>query len=198
MRSTCLFLAGGNSKRTPIPKGLILHNEMPWLLNQLQELEEQFAGELTIVLGFHSEAYLKNISKLATLKTVLNPKPENGQFSSLLVGLESLKSYDAVFVLPLDVPCPKKAVWQALKKNLKNHSIVIPCYQSQGGHPVLLSQAFTETLKSVPVNSAGARLDRQIHLEKKSKIFRLDVEDPKVMVNLNTEKDFKDFRNRAF
>ncbi|GAH22194.1 unnamed protein product, partial [marine sediment metagenome] len=77
---------------------------------------------------------------------VANTHPERGFFSSIQCGLQALSSTNqvGVFILPLDVPCPQKHVWELLALGLSSFKInvSIPEFNGKKGHPVLLSEDF--------------------------------------------------------
>jgi molybdenum cofactor cytidylyltransferase len=187
-----IVLAAGSSTRTSIPKGLMEVKGRPWLERQQLALKELGFGDYLIVLGVLEKIYQPFIDKKFT--RILNPHPEGGPFSSLVCALSGEKN---VFVLPLDVPCPKKQVWETLESNLKGKEAVMPVYQDRGGHPVLLSSDFTKRLMKVPLDSPDARLDRQLHLLTPDKIARIPVSDSSILMNLNTDEAFEEYRQCA-
>jgi CTP:molybdopterin cytidylyltransferase MocA len=99
-----ILLAGGRSSRMGIPKGLVDYHGHPWLKEQLKRFKSASGRRAVIVLGFHLERYFKQIPwlKKATYKpvqqlgleisTVINPTPEQGQFSSLKCAIALLSA----------------------------------------------------------------------------------------------------------
>ncbi|MEW6186160.1 MAG: NTP transferase domain-containing protein [Thermodesulfobacteriota bacterium] len=100
----------------------------------------------------------------------------------------------SVFILPIDVPCAKKEVFEKLIRGLNpSVEVVIPRYQSRGGHPVLLSAAFLYRLDRVPLDSPEARLDFQIQALSPRQRALVAVEDEQVGLNINTMAEFYDY-----
>jgi molybdopterin-guanine dinucleotide biosynthesis protein A len=107
-----VVLAAGRSSRMGEPKGLWAIGGKPWLEHQLDAIDALGAGAV-LVLGFDRQRYLEALPELEDrASVVVNRAPERGPFSSLQCGLRV--SGSPAFVLPVDVPVPVPAVWQAL------------------------------------------------------------------------------------
>ena len=185
-----LILAGGRGERAGLPKGLIEFNGRPWLEQQVRSYREISAEEPVIILGFRHEDYLWAMPWLKKANVVINRQPELGQFSSLQVGLTRAHERD-VFVLPVDVPLCNDEVFKKLEQALKDEvQVCIPTWQGRGGHPVLLSQKFVEKLSTYPQTT---RLDEKIKELSPAQIARVDVEDARVCMNINTVDEWKRF-----
>lgn len=153
------------------------------------------------------------------ISVVMNPQPGRGQFSSLQCAVASLgetkregetgdplrekaqagspgigRQALAVFVLPIDVPCPGKEVWERLTEAFRPPlAAVIPRYREKGGHPVLLSASFLDRLKRLPLDDPAARLDFQIKALPPEALCYVEVEDPRIVLNINTPEQFNLF-----
>jgi molybdenum cofactor cytidylyltransferase len=208
-----ILLAAGRSSRMGAPKGLLPFGGRPWLLEQLSGFRKAGGREAIVVLGFHREAYEERIPWLKDALTrplweeglkiavVVNPAPEQGPFSSLLCALAAMgpRKRPAYFVLPLDVPCPGREVWEKLAQAFNPPlSAIIPRFQNRGGHPVLLSAVFLDRLNEIPATDPNARLDFQIRALPLEDIAYVDVQDPRIGLNLNTPEAFARFIQGAF
>ncbi len=94
-----------------------------------------------------------------------------------------------VFVLPVDVPAPGVGVFAALTAAMVDRGDVaaaVPVCGGERGHPVCLSWAFVRSRVLGREHGADARLD---HLIGESRI-EVEIGDPGVLVNLNTEEEF--------
>lgn len=206
-----ILLAGGQSSRMGIPKGLVDYHGKPWLLEQLGRFETAGGKEAVIVLGYHLERYFERIPWLRTtgneelcplnltVSVVVNQTPECGQFSSLQCAISVIlgKDQPGAFILPVDVPGPLKAVYDRLSAALIHKiNVVIPQYRSKGGHPVLLSRRFLGQLISLPLESNEARLDLQIQGLSPERVARVRVSDAQVRLNINSSNDFRDYADR--
>lgn len=183
-----IILAAGDSQRMGMPKGLLNYRGKTFLSYQLELLSEIGFTEIVIVLGKDNKLYQEKVPELKDINLVVNPAPERGQFSSIQCGLLALsKSHQlGVFILPVDVPCPEKDVWEQLAKVLSTSdaNVSIPEFKGQKGHPVFLSEEFK---KYLTICSSDTRLDYEIHKQRdnqKTKI--ISVNDRNITLNLNT------------
>ena len=197
-----ILLAGGNSSRMGVPKGLL-----PWQGGTLIEAHcQQFhavGGALVVVvLGIHAGVYLNKLEwlkkdgKWPGLRVIycLNPTPENGQFSSLLEGLKCVMDFrngclDPNFVQPVDMPPPDREVYLHLHHSMgSSQKVGIPTFRAQSGHPVLLSTSFQRKLLALQPGDQQ-RLDHQIHTLPETSVQYTPVVDHKVILNFNTPSD---------
>src|SRR4051812_26917789 len=88
-KTPVILLAGGNSSRMGVPKGLIEMNGRTWLENQIERLSQCGLREIIVVLGYHAEKYRERLPWLGTrLPSVENAQPEFGPFSSITTGIK--------------------------------------------------------------------------------------------------------------
>ena len=130
------------------------------------------------------------------ISCVINPTPSLGPFSSLQCGARFLltQKFSGTFFLPVDVPVPAAAVWQAIDRAVsKSTEAVIPRWNDKEGHPVWLSHSFLETLSRLPGDHPRARLDLQMAPLPTEQRSVVDVEDKQILMNLNTAEDFLAF-----
>ena len=113
--------------------------------------------------------------------------PDAPLFASLLAGLAAVPPGD-VWVLPVDCPCPPRAVWVALlaaarecEARGRSWLAIQPELDGRGGHPVLISAAWRAELMSLSPTSA--RLDHVLAAAPQR--VRVPVEDPGVLANFN-------------
>lgn len=178
------------------------------MVHQIERFSVGGGKCVAIVLGAGKEDYFAALPWLKEsiekwnrregmeISCVINPIPELGQFFSIQYGLKWLmqKNIRGAFLIPIDVPPPKKEVWEALMVGMKlKTEVSIPVFNDKGGHPVLLSYGFISKLVAVSPESEDARLDRQIHGVAKDHVNRIRVQDPAVILNLNTPEEFHSF-----
>jgi len=192
-----ILLAAGSSRRTGSPKGLFRLADAFWIEAQLAAYAAAGGTQATVVLGFHAEAFFKSCPWLGAgefeglpVVTVHNPDPDRGPFTSLQTALAVTVA--PCFILPIDVPAPQTAVWQALAISLHHSAATQPTFEGRGGHPVLVGRAFADHLRGLP---ADARLDEQLRSLPPPQRLRLPVDDERVVRNLNTPEDWATFLN---
>jgi CTP:molybdopterin cytidylyltransferase MocA len=188
------------------PKGLLDFNNRYWLLEQLFNWGKLRGRHAVVVLGFNSEKFFEAIPFLkfaldsvvefqeVRFRVLINSLPDRGQFSSVYLALEHLAksqmSDKPVFLLPIDVPLANKETCELLLSKMTDEThAVIPEFEKKGGHPVILGeQLWAQLLSKDP---ASARLDDEIETSKNSK--RVEVNDKKVGININTPEDWKQY-----
>jgi CTP:molybdopterin cytidylyltransferase MocA len=234
-----IMLAGGKSSRMGTPKGLLDYRGNLWLLEQLSRYRAAAGKRVVVVLGFHHEQYFEKIPWLwaaqkepahqlgLEILVVVNPHPEQGQFSSLLCALNYLPNISpgheecsqrlqkrcselrtpnservfllpGSFILPIDVPGPGKEVYEKLAEALDaKTAAAIPRYQLKGGHPVLLSKSFCRHLISVDPASPEARLDFQIKILPGDRVAFVSVDNEEIGLNMNFRNEFQSYSLRG-
>jgi CTP:molybdopterin cytidylyltransferase MocA len=174
----------------------------PWIEVQLESLARAGMTEVIVVLGYDSEAYLQPASWLqqaatarganflgATVRAVLNPRPEYGPFTSIQAGASAALGAraPAAYVLPIDVIAAGARVWRAL--GATRAVAAIPTIEGRGGHPVFLSGGLLAKLAALPPEHPDSRLDRQLRLLS-DRIERIEVDDRLIISNLNTPDEW--------
>lgn len=183
-----VLLAAGQSTRMGQPKALLDYHGQPWLLAQIEAIRPQTQGLIRVVLGPQSEQESQLLAGLEGVQALLNPAPERGPFSSLQVGLEGISG--AVFAGPLD--CPVASVLRILLQSMDpDEEAVVPTHHGRGGHPVLLGSPLVARLVGMEAGAPDARLDV---LLKRSRTRRTEVEDARILVNLNTPEAWEAFQ----
>lgn len=191
LREGVIVLAAGRSSRAGQPKGLIEVGGRPWIELQLAALREAGLERVVVVLGHHRPAY-ERLLEGQGVDIAINPDPDRGPFSSLQCGLSVLCASAAVWVLPVDVPCPGKEVWSAMSQAGEGPGVevVVPTFGGRGGHPVRLSQGFCRELLGLDPGHPSARLDERIRGLAPGRGIRQEVADARVLGNFNRLADF--------
>ena len=183
------------------PKGLLRLADRFWIEDQVEHLRTVGVEDIVIILGYGADSYYEALPLLREglisgmeVRVIENTQPELGQFSSILKGLSKTALDHSVFILPIDVPCAAEAAWVTLFERLHRNNdvnVCIPTFSERGGHPVLLSHYFCNSLLS---RSPQSRLDLEIQNLPEKKVARLEIVDPRVTFNLNTIEDWEKFK----
>lgn len=193
-----ILLAGGRSSRLGKPKGLVRIGEQTWLELQCSSFRELGGQRIFLILGYELEAY--SGFQLEGVEILKNPDPEYGPFSSIQTGAKRALILGApgVFVLPIDVPVPKREVWTALSEAFFAPTVPRICQpvveldgRVRAGHPVLVSAQELRTLSELP---PSGRLDYRIRGLGAEEVKRVSVQDQMILKNLNTAEDWNQFR----
>jgi molybdenum cofactor cytidylyltransferase len=101
-----------------------------------------------LVGGVRGEELIERYSKNPRITTVINPIAETGLFSSIQCGLR-LVERPYVFIAHGDMPCLTADVFNALWQ-ARCDSAILPTFEGQNGHPVLLPRSMAQQMASAP------------------------------------------------
>lgn len=203
-----ILLVGGQSSRMGTAKGLLNYQGKSWLTEQLDRFSAAGGKRAVVVLGYRKQEYLDAISWLegameepfryngVSVSVVLNRYPELGPFSTIQAGARLLVDEESAgaYVLPIDVPAPVSATWQALADVAgEQGGVCLPRCAERGGHPVLLTADFLKVLVAQPLDGEDSRLDRQIKKLDPRSVKRVVVDDPSISLNLNTPERWQGY-----
>ena len=150
LRIAVLLLAAGEGSRLGIYPKALLHRDGKTLLECFSRAIQGFDPvECIVVTGFHAQLIESEIAKLNhsathTMKIVRNVSPEEGQPSSVRLGLESLRANFDVLLLALSDQSEvgAKEIQELLDEYAKREDgqeIILPMVGGRRGNPVLFS-----------------------------------------------------------
>ena len=134
-----LLAAGAGSRLGGRPKALLELGGVPLVMRQLIALSGAGVDEVAIVLGHHAEAVEAAVREFP-ITLVRNPSPDDGQASSVRIGLQALSpKLDAVIVALADQPLINEQDITALIGAFKKRgdaAMVVPRVTVAGGDPL--------------------------------------------------------------
>jgi molybdenum cofactor cytidylyltransferase len=194
-----VILAAGASTRMGTDKALL-----PWppappgdLLSSTTFLSSAIMSllpfnDLVIVVAGNNEANLAPVAYSNGASLVRNPAPDNGQFSSLQVGLQEVlnRGRDAAMITLVDRPPARAGTLQALctsfMSRLEGTWALVPQFNGKHGHPFLIAREMMEAfLRAAPTSTA-----REIEHQNQQHISYVTVDDPAVTLNVDTPQDY--------
>jgi len=150
-------------------------------------------NDLIIVVAGTNEATITPVVDAEGGFVVQNPAPEQGQFSSLQVGLHEVlnRGRDAAMVTLVDRPPVRSATLEKLVEEfaaalLRGKWALIPEYGEKHGHPILVSREMIEAFLKAPANATA----REIEHQNQSHVEYFAVDDPFVTLNVDTPQDY--------
>lgn len=146
-----------------------------------------YVGDVVIVTGQDDEAVRAALSGLA-VRFAMNPRPQDGQGSSIAVGAAALKPWTAAVLIALgDQPrLPEGLIVRLLaERERSGKAIVAPVYRGTQGTPVLFSAEVFNELR-VLGGDAGARAVVQARPER---VARVDIDAP-MPPDVDTPEDY--------
>jgi molybdenum cofactor cytidylyltransferase len=190
-----VILAAGDSSRMGSDKALLVWNGETFLSLAIRRLSA-VCDFVVVVAGKNAEA-LRPIVYQHAGYLVINPRPEEGQFSSLRIGLREVldRGRDSVFVALVDRPAPAAETLELLRDTFLHSRpeetwAVVPEFRGKHGHPYIGSREMIEAFLRAPQNSTA----REIEHTNQSKILYLPVSDPNVTANLNTPEEYESWK----
>ena len=191
LRLAVLLLAAGEGSRLGgFPKALLRKEGESLLSRFLQSIQKFNPVETLVVTGFYADAIEVEINSIrqkthSSIAIVKNPNPEEGQSSSVRLGLESLKSdYDVLLVALCDQPNIGVSEIEALLVQFNqvgfNKEIVLPMVNGNRGNPVLFSKKVIEEIMATPGMVCRPFMDKHPELvklfETNNQAYLLDVD----------------------
>jgi molybdenum cofactor cytidylyltransferase len=194
-----VILAAGESSRMGRDKALLPWPPLPegtlatgTFLSAAIELLNAYVDVVFVVVG-KNEDNLAPIIYANGASLVVNPDPTRGQFSSLQAGLHEVlnRGRDAAMITLVDRPPVKTETIARLKEVFETEVpesrwAVVPDYQGKHGHPILAARELMEAFLRAPASSSAREIEHA-HLEK---IVYVPVDDPRVVVNVDTPDQY--------
>jgi CTP:molybdopterin cytidylyltransferase MocA len=159
-----LILAAGESKRFGENKSLARIGSQYLIERTLTSFlcHNHLKDEIIVVTGHYTED-LKPILKKTIVKQIHNPSFNLGMFTSIQIGLDSLrnrlKEFSGIIIHPGDIPFITKDDVERLltcHKSFPDH-IIIPEYNGIRGHPILIPYNMFQGLYNLNNESEGLR-----------------------------------------
>ena len=185
-----LILAAGESSRMGQDKALLTYGGRTFLETIISILREADVSRVAVVLGHHAEEIQRGIT-LEDVEVVINPEYHRGQTSSLQAGLRALESADleADVLCLVDHPLISADTVRALVASFRRSGapVVIPTFQNQRGHPVLIGRAlFSEVSSLDPGEGANTVIGR--HREATQFVA---VSDPGILLDIDDAETYR-------
>ncbi len=194
-----VILAAGESSRMGTDKALL-----PWpppaadgtpssetfLTAAIRSLE--FSTDFIIVVAGANETTLSPQVYATAASVVTNPDPSRGQFSSLQIGINEVLSRgrDAAIITLVDRPPARRDTIEKLRTAFANAEsgiwAVVPEYAGQHGHPYVIGRELMTIFLDAPATASA----RDIEHTHQQHIQYVPVDDPFVVMNVNTPEDY--------
>jgi len=180
---TVVLLAAGKSSRTSVMKQLYpVKGE--YLINVQIGILYAYGFNVAVVLGYEYEKIRTILDSSVTI--IHNENYEEGMFSSVKKAFKELDE-DQLLFCHIDRPIPDLDVFEALLQSDK--AISVAFYQGEKAPPIRIRSSMKKRL----LNSDLKRLDHWIAAE--DDVAYVEVDDPKVHYNANTDETLKKYFN---
>lgn len=194
-----VILAAGESSRMGSDKALLAWppaqegqptSSETFLSAAIRSLE-QSTDFVVIVAGKNASSLAPIVYSLGS-SLVANPDPDQGQFSSLQVGLREVmnRGRDAAIITLVDRPPAAIATVEHLRRTFEaapsNIWAVVPEFSGKHGHPYVVGREMIEHFLQAPPTSNARDIEHQYQ----GRIEYVPVNDPFVAMNINTPEDY--------
>ena len=192
-----LLAAGAGSRLGGQPKALLELGGVPLVMRQLVALSGAGVDEVVVVLGHHADAVEAAVGQFP-ISIVRNPSPDDGQASSVRIGLQALSPrLDAVIVALADQPLIDAQDIVALIGAYKKRgaaSMVVPRVRVEGGgalpgNPVIFDAALRDEWLAGEADAA-CRKWRLAHPER---VHWFDTDNRRYRLDIDTPEDLERF-----
>ena len=186
---SAIILAAGKSERMGRPKALLDFDGVRCIDLVLSACRRAGIGDIIVVLGHRAGELAAALD--ADARPVVNANYEAGQTSSLKTGVEHLPGEcEGFLVFPVDLPLVSgrevSLLLDAFRGKDDNKKVFIPSYNMKRGHPVLLAGELRDELLTLRDDEPA----RKVILGDESRIHYVNVENPGVLEDMDTEEDY--------
>jgi len=190
--ASALILAAGFSNRMGQCKAFLSFEKGKTFLEKIIEEYTKFGiSEIIVVINknFENEMIMNPFLRDKP-KFVINLNPENGRWSSILIGLNALKRKNSCYIQNIDNPFVTTDLLFNLETKINIDNYVVPVIKGKGGHPILIGHEIIKSILSID------ETDRDLK-EFLIRFKRTEVEtnDKNILVNINTLEDYKKIFN---
>jgi molybdenum cofactor cytidylyltransferase len=184
-----VVLAAGDSSRMGRPKALLPIGCGNFLGAILARMIACGCATRIVVAG-RDATLLRETAASTDSLLVVNPTPEDGQFSSLVIALRALpENADAALVTLVDHPLVSAATYRRLVTASSENPdrIIVPVHDGRRGHPYVIPNNFV----SVFLKSDGSDGARSVIRKNSECVVGVDVDDPGVRADIDDTASYE-------
>ena len=192
-----LLAAGAGARLGGRPKALLELGGVPLIVRQLVALSGAGVDEVVVVLGHHADA-IEAAVRPFPITLARNPSPDDGQASSVRIGLRALSpGLDAVMVALADQPlidAPDVTALIGAFKKRGDAAMVVPRVpgadgKPEPGNPVI----FDAALRDEWLAGAADLACRRWRLAHPERVRWFDTDNRRYKVDIDTPEDIERF-----
>lgn len=187
-----IVLAAGKSVRMRGKNKLLAKVDGTQMIRRVvQAALESKVDEVIVVLGAEADKVQKVLADLPC-RLVVNKKYENGQSSSVKVGLGEVSPMTrAVLVLPGDIAMIDfRSINVVIEEHERGkHSIVIAAHKGQAGHPILFDKHLFSEIEQIDEQTFGLKSVVKRH---EGEVCLVETGSSKALKDVDTPEDLKE------
>ena len=183
-----IVLAAGASTRMGRPKALLEAGDRTFIRRILDTLRAAGVPDVVVVVRAGQDRIVAEVEASGFGRTVLNPRADEGQLSSLITGLDAIDrpDVDGALVTLVDAPLIGAAAVGILLERaaISTAPVVRAVHQGRHGHPVIFKRQLFDALRRADPAAGAKAIVRAVPVE--------DVEtgDPGVVDDVDTPEDY--------
>jgi molybdenum cofactor cytidylyltransferase len=187
-----LILAAGGSTRMGRPKALLPCGDsgLPFVASLILALVEGGVADV-LVVGRPDDTVLRLEVETRLGRFVENPRPDDGQLSSLVAGLNvaDRPGVRGLLVTPVDVPLVTGAIVATLMREFHTFAapIVRAVHRGRHGHPVIFSRTVFDELRRA---DPGVGAKAVVHAHERD-LRDVEVGSEGVLTDVDTPEDYE-------
>lgn len=185
---SAVILAAGQSKRIGQPKQLLVYRGRPMLRVVVENTIKAPVDEVVVVLGNGADLAARTLEGLK-VKLAVNRSYGQGQSTSVRAGLKlvDLRARGVLFVLGDQPLVQVETIRLLVDSFMVRGGMVAPFYNGVRGNPVLFERELLECADEIQ-GDQGARGIIKLN---PGRLHRVDVEDPGVLIDIDTWEDYR-------
>ena len=191
MEVSAILLAAGLSKRMGQSKPLLPLGDRPVIVHCLECIRSACIADVVVVTRPDDKAVQRAIREFP-VKLVMNRIPGSDMAESVKTGLSRVSpAMTGIFVFPCDHPLVTPATLGCMIRAFSGRpgAIIVPRYMGRNGHPTLFPRALLEEIGTNPTL-------RDIIGKHPDKVYRLDVDDSGIVLDMDTPEDYREVLSR--
>jgi molybdenum cofactor cytidylyltransferase len=154
----------------------------------LETLRDGGVKDAVVVIRPGDAAIAEEVAAAGFGRTVVNPRAEDGQLTSLIAGLDAIEAPDvsAVLVTLVDVPLVKAGSIRTLCARAGDSpaAVVRAVHHGRHGHPVIFKRELFDALRHADPAVGAKQVVRAAAIED------VEVDDPGVVEDVDTPADY--------
>ena len=189
MSTAAILLAAGASSRMGRAKPLLDWGGYPLVAAQVEALQAAGCAPVIVVLGARATAVRRALPPAARWTT--NAAWREGRAGSIRAGARAAPTHaERIVIASVDQPCLASAVRRTIAALAANPDarIAVPRHDGRNGHPPVFDAALLPELRRVSERSEGLR---ELRRRWRAATIFVEVDDPLVLLNLNTPEDYR-------
>lgn len=187
--AAAILLAAGASSRMGESKALLDWGGRPLVAAQVGALAAAGCDPVIVVLGSQAGAVRRALPSGA--RWTINGAWREGRAGSIRAGARvAPRHVERVVVASVDQPCSASAVRRTLEALAADREarIAVPRHGGRNGHPPVFDAALLPELRRATERGEGLR---EVRRRWRERTIFVDVEDPAVLLDLNTPEDYR-------